>query len=157
MNYKVKKLKIILSSIVVLISLVSCSTYKNLESKNNIVINSIGSNVAKITSAGLYTTEANVILLRGKLKRTIFQSGAIPGHLDIELLNLDGIVFKKAEVRYWQQGGKYSDSTFSIPIPIEPTLVSSIRISHHTFGSHTTIKKSSPWQDVTKVKDMEGK
>lgn len=156
MNFKVNKLKVIFLSIVAIISLAGCSTYKKFESENKIVIKSIDSIIARITRASLYTTEPNVILLRGKLKRTNFQSGSIPGHLDIELFNLDGVVFKKAEVKYWQQGGKYSDSTFSIPIPVDSTSLSMVRITHHSIGSHTTILKPSPWQDITPTKKDEG-
>ena len=136
MNYKVKKLNVIFFSIVVTISFSGCSTYKKFESDNKIVIKSVGSNFATITRAGLYTTEPNVILLRGKLKRKSFQSGSIPGHLDIELLNLDGVVFKKAEVKYWKQGGKYSDSTFSVPIPIDYALISAVRITFYRIACY---------------------
>lgn len=138
-------------------SLAGCSTYTKFEADKKTVIKTIDSNVVRITYAGLYTTEPDVILLRGKFKRRNFQSGSIPGHLDIELINGGGKVFKKAEVKYWQQGGKYGDSTFSIPLPINSALISTVRITHHSIGSHTTILKSSLWQDVTQDNDTKEK
>ena len=152
-----KKMTVVFLSIVVMMSLMGCSTYTKFETDKKIVIKTVDSNVARITRAGLYTTEPNVILLRGKLKRRNFQSGSIPGHLDIELINAGGEVFKKAEVKYWQQGGKYSDSTFSIALPVEFSLVSMVRITHYFIGSHSTIMKPSSWKDTNHTNDTRAK
>ena len=76
MNYKAKKLKVILSSIVILISLASCSSYKKFESKNSIVIKSIGSNVAKLRKEAGYS-QLSLSLELGNKSPSLFSSAEV--------------------------------------------------------------------------------
>ncbi len=142
-----KKLKsLIITTGIILLS--GCSTYTEFVGDKKLVVEKVGSTYARITHASLYTVESNQILLRGKLKRRSFQRGAIPGHLDVQLMNLDGKIFKEGEFRYSQKGSISRVSLFSIPIQIDPALISTVRIAHHVFGSHPAFVKPL-WRDIT--------
>ena len=130
----------------------SCATYKELGSDKKIAIETIGSLMARITRAGLYTDEENKIMLRGELKRRAFLRAPIPGHLDIELVNLKGKVVKSTQLEHRSRGGKSRISYFSIHLPVKPSLLSLVRIKHHNAELHRTKLKLSPWQAVNPIK-----
>ena len=149
MAYKINfKINTLLLSIVSMTLLTSCATYKKIDSDKKVTIEQTGSIMARITSADLYKSENNEVKLRGELKRTTFLKAPIPGHLDIELVDLNGKIIKETQLNYIRKHSKSRFSRFSITLPVEPDLLSIIRIKHHNASSHRSNSKSSPWQDV---------
>lgn len=104
---------------------------------------------AKITKACLYTTDSKNILLRGQLKRQVFVRNAqIPDHLRIELISLKGRLFKELKFNYGRKNNLLDKLSFSIPIPVEPELISKVRIIHHQARSHNITSNDAVWRDV---------
>lgn len=126
----------------------SCASYKDIYYDKQINIEKIDSIKARITHANLYKTAENKTVLHGQLKKRGYRLGQIPGHLDIELINLEGRIFKKAQINYSLRDGKLGVSLFSILIPADATSLSSIRVIHHNAGLHKLNSKVSPWQDI---------
>ena len=151
MKFKFKT-KTILSVIVSMTLLTGCATYKEYENDKEITIEKTDSIMAHITRVGLYKTEGNEIKLRGELKRKPYLLAPIPGHLDIELVGLKGKVIKQTQLNYRRKSTKSLISYFSISLPVEPALLSAVRIKHHNAGSHSSDLKLSPWQDVNPSK-----
>jgi hypothetical protein len=84
-----------------------------------------------ITKAGLYNSEASSLLLRGVLKQQFYVRGAqIPGYLRIEVLNSKGKIIKDLKYNYGKKSNKFSSLSFSVPITIEPSLISKVRVIH---------------------------
>ena len=144
-----KKMVTILVGMAVIITMAGCSATQEIISNSNIIIEKVSSMDAKITQAGLYKTESNNILLRGKLKRQFFVRNAqIPGHLRVELLNLKGKVFKDIEFNYGRKSIHLDKLSFSIPIPVDPKLISKARVIHHQDRSHNITSNETAWRDV---------
>lgn len=150
MNSKTRsKTTVVLAGIAIMISLAGCSTYKELVNDKNIAIERVDSPAARILHAGLYSTKSKSIILHGELKRKVYLRRRTPGHLDVELVNLSGKVFKEAEFNYYRRMSKKSRiSMFSIPIPTELSLISAVRIVHHNARSHKSDSNKSAWRNV---------
>lgn len=139
----------ILVSIITLITVVGCSATPKYTAIDNVAIEQVSSMDAKITQAGLHTTDSKNILLRGKLKRQFFVRNAqVPGHLRVELLNLKGKVFKEIEFNYGRKNNHLSTLSFSIPIPVGPELIRKVRVIHHQARSHNITSNETVWRDV---------
>jgi hypothetical protein len=144
-----KKMKTILVSVISMITLVGCSNTQKYTGIDNIAIEQVSSMDAKITHTGLYRTETKNVLIRGELKRQFFVRNAqIPGHLRVELLNLKGKVFKEVEFNYGRKSNNLKKLSFSIPVPVEPALISKVRVIHHQTRSHVLDANNSIWRDV---------
>ena len=132
MKYIAKgKIIIVLVSIFTLLVLSGCSVTQNKTVLNNIDIEKISSMKGKITKAGLYSSEASSMLLRGILKQQFYVRGAqIPGYLRVELLNSKGKIIKVLKYNYGKKSNKLANLSFSVPIAIEPILISKIRVTH---------------------------
>ena len=150
MKYIMKgKMVAILVGMTVMITMVGCSTSQEVISNSNIIIEKVSSMDAKITQAGLYKTESKNILLRGKLKRQFFVRNAqVPGHLRIELISLKGKLFKAAEFNYGRKNNHLDKLSFSILIPVDPALISKVRVIHHQARSHSITSNDAVWRDV---------
>ena len=129
--------------------LAGCSAYKEFVTDKKITIERIHSNTARVTRARLHLTENNKTILRGDLllQQTHFK-GKIPGHLHVELINFEGAVFKKTEASYQRKNHHSRLSVFFISIPVEPALISSVRVIHHDLRSHIANSEKSSWIDV---------
>ena len=142
------KISIVFLCTISIALLAGCATDKEIYRDKNISIERIDSIMASITHADLYKTKESKIVLHGELKKKGYHRGQIPGHLDIELINLEGKIFNKAQINYNLRGSKFGVSLFSIVIPVDPASLSSVRVIHHNAGSHKLNVKISPWQDV---------
>lgn len=145
-------MSILIPCIVSMILLSGCTTYKELDKDKKITIKRTDSIMAYITRAKLYTTEDKKIVLRGELKRKPYLLAPIPGHLDIDLIDLNGKVIKQTQLNYRRRSTKSRISYFSIPLPVDPVTLGAIEIKHHNAGSHKSGIISSPWQDVNSSK-----
>lgn len=121
----------------------------NLVKEEDITVERVNSSSVNITRAYLQATDATWIL-RGKLKRRFPTSRLIPGHLHIELVGSDGAVFKEADIAYKRKSAKSRFAEFYLPLPVELTKISRVRVIHHDALSHTGDSEKSPWRDIKK-------
>lgn len=127
-----KKMKVVVLSVMTMITVVGCSTTPKYTALKDVNVERVNSMDAKILRAALYTTDDKNIVLRGELKRQFFVRGAqIPGNLRIEIFNLKGEVHKQIEFNYGRKGNNLSKLSFSVPIPVEPALISKVRVIHY--------------------------
>jgi len=143
-----KSTVVFLAGIAVMTLSAGCSTYKEFASDENIGVERINSESAQIMRANLYSMGTDKVILRGELRRSTTLRGKIPGYLRVELVNKDGNVFKEAEVNYTRKDSKSRVSLFSIPIPTETSLISSVRVIHYDTSLHTADSAKSVWLDV---------
>lgn len=139
----------IISGFIGMVTLMGCSSNINIV-KEEVAIERIHSDRANITRAYLQTSGATM-LLRGELKRRLPGRGSIPGHLHIELINSDGVVFKEADIGYKRKSVKSRISNFYLDIPSDPSGIKSVRIIHHS-RSHMVDVATSPWREVSQTK-----
>ena len=131
MKYITGKMITVLVSAFTLIVLSGCSVTQNKTTLNNVDIEKVSSMKGNITKAGLYNSEASSLLLRGVLKQQFYVRGAqIPGYLRIEVLNSKGKIIKDLKYNYGKKSNKFSSLSFSVPITIEPSLISKVRVIH---------------------------
>lgn len=139
----------IISSIVGIMSFTGCSMNTNLVKQEDITVERVNSSSVNITRAYLQATDTTWIL-KGKLTRRLSNSHLIPGHLHIELVGPDGAVFKEADIAYKRKRAKSRFAEFYLPIPVELTEISRVRVIHHDALSHKRDSVKSPWRDVKK-------
>ena len=144
-----KKMVTLFVGMAATITMAGCSTSQEIISHSNILIEKVSSMEGKITQAGLYKTESNIISLRGKLKRQFFVRNAqVPGHLRFELLDLKGKAFKEIEFNYGRKSNHSDKLSFSIPIPVSPKTINKVRVIHHQASSHNITSNEAVWRDV---------
>ncbi|HEY9052864.1 MAG TPA: hypothetical protein VIQ03_15035 [Gammaproteobacteria bacterium] len=129
-----------------------CSMRTSLVNTENIVIERVNSASVNILQVSLLATESTM-MIKGKLKQRFPSHGAIPGgHLHIELLAHDGVIFKEATIGYKRASIKSRKANFSVPVPFERSSISSIRVIHHDARSHHKESTRSPWRDIIQNK-----
>ena len=133
MKYSMKnKMKVVVLSVITMITAVGCSTTSKYSVLNDVVVERVNSMDAKIIRANLYSHEVKNVVLRGDLKRQFYiRNAQIPGQLRIELFNLKGEIFKEFEFDYGRKVNNLSKLSFSVPIQVEPGLISKVRVIHH--------------------------
>jgi hypothetical protein len=84
--------------------------------------------------------------LRGELKshfikpfiRPFPKRFFIPGHLDVELVDVDGDVLKRLSLGYKRKPTRTGFAKFYLPITDDIEQISTIRVIHHETSFHTT-------------------
>lgn len=110
-------------------------------------VESVDSSSVNITDANLRVT-GTTVELQGEVRNRFPTRGPIPGHLQIELIAPDGKIFKKATIGYRRLSIKSDIARFQLPIPVAPSSIDTIRITHHDARSDMHEQKTL-WQDVS--------
>lgn len=147
-----KNVSLILAGIVAMVSLAGCSAPTKTVNEQGVTIERVNSTQAEITRVNLYTINSKHNVLRGEFKRRTNLRGKIPGHLHVELADLNGKVFKKAKLDYRQKNSKSQIALFSVSLPVDLAQISKVRIIHHTPGLDSTNSTASIWRDVDQSK-----
>jgi hypothetical protein len=82
------------------------------------------------SSVGIYGNEVGVIIV-GELHKRGHGRGAMPGHIEIEILGPDGTLLATRSIHYHRGSTKSRRSQFSIEIPIDLPINSTVRIMHN--------------------------
>lgn len=109
-------------------------------------VESVDSVSVNITDANLRVSDSKVVL-QGELRNRFPTRGPIPGHLQIELIAPGGKIFKKTTIGYRRLSIKSDIARFHLPIPVAPSSIDTIRITHHDARSDMH-EQNTIWQDV---------
>lgn len=129
-----KRLNKILYSLIVLSSLVvtGCATNQQKEylKQNNITVERVDSKRAYIGIVNV-TEAGEGIEIRGDIRRRLNSRGAIPGHMDIELIHDDGQVISKSYAEYSRRNHKAKTAEFKLKLDTAPKENYIVRVAHH--------------------------
>lgn len=133
-----------------LAALSACSAYSPLGQADGIPVDKVDSASVTIQRAALQNSETG-LLLRGELKRKAIQRGPMPGHLHVELLDIEGKVFRQTSLGYRRLGVKSRLAGFALSIPQSNDTIGRVRVIHHDLKSHSAEQASGTWSDVISV------
>lgn len=107
------------------------STGVDLVAKGEVKVEHVPSSYAHIHRVSVHQEEEMLIILgelHGRSHRAVF----VPGHVDIEVISLDGDVLQQGYTRYHRFGSRKSGKfKFSIKFPGTISQGSRIRVVHH--------------------------
>jgi hypothetical protein len=144
MIYKSILKTISMAGVIGILSLTAYSSHASSMKKEHIKLESVASDSANITQLYLRKDEA-MLELRGELKRHFIRPtpkrhpsrNLIVGHLDIELMDVNGEMIKESYIAYKQKPTRFGFATFYLPISDDIERISVIRVIHHETRSHT--------------------
>ena len=117
---------------IVLIALLSgcASSSDNPIAHGGIIVDRVDSRDAKI--AHVYVrTDGSKTRVSGNIRRTLQRRGHIPGHLHIEVFGGNGELLIQKTTGYHRRNLNSRPSYFSESMPIQPSKVSKVRVTHH--------------------------
>ena len=111
------------------LAIAGCATNqeKDLSSANIIAIERVDSKKASIGVVNITNAE-NVFKIQGEIRRRAKLRGAIPGHMDIELIGGDGKIITKLFTNYSR--GSYK-AKFNLTLTDPPKEDYFVRVTHH--------------------------
>jgi hypothetical protein len=128
-------------SIIGILSLTGYSSHANNVKEEYIKLESVDSGNVNITQVYLQHSEKTFVL-RGELKSHFIKPFPkrffIPGHLDVELVDVDGDVLKRLSLGYKRKPTRTGFAKFYLPITDDIEQISTIRVIHHETSSHIT-------------------
>jgi hypothetical protein len=131
---------IFLVGIIGISSLTGYSSHANSMKENHIKLESVDSSSVHINKVYLKNS-GTALELRGEVKKHFVRPHprrfSIPGHLDIELMNIDGVVLKTVYIDYKQKPTKLGFAKFYLLISDDVEQIRAIRVIHHETRSHT--------------------
>ncbi len=120
--------------IVILFVLSACgSSLKNLVREGTSKVDTTSSRGVHFNRVDVYESDAG-LLVRGELHKRSHRRGPIPGHVHIEIIAPDGTVLANTSTNYHRGSSKSRTSRFTVKIPIEVPMNSTIQIMHHRAG-----------------------
>jgi hypothetical protein len=131
---------IFLVGIIGISSLTGYSSHASSLKENHIKLEGVDSSSVHINKIYLQNSETT-LELRGEIKQHFVRSHprrfSIQGHLDIELMDINGAVFKTVYSGYKQKPTKSGFAKFYLLISDDVQRISVIRVIHHETRSHT--------------------
>ena len=123
-----------LLSIVMVAVLAGCATGKDLVRNGTLNVERIDSNRARLSSVYV-RQEGEGIYVRGKVSKRSSGRSPIPGHVHVAVIDPEGDVLGDTRTSYERTSGKGRSAYFSVQIPTEPPIGSTLRVTHH-FRAH---------------------
>jgi hypothetical protein len=132
---------IFLIGIIVIPSLAGGSSHASSMKENHIKLEGIDSSSVHISKIDLQSS-GTTLELRGEVKQHFVRPHprrfSIPGHLDIELVDINDTVLKTVYSDYKQKTTRSGFAKFYLLVSDDVEPISVIRVIHHETRSHTT-------------------
>ena len=138
---------IVIVSMLLLLALSGCTTSPSKSKPDGgITLQNVDSRTAYISHSYL-SSQGGSTMLRGELMRNIPARGAIPGSLQVELINASGELIKERNIAYKRKNIRSQYAKFSLIIPDTTDSISTIRITH--IDGRRDKGETAAWQSVS--------
>jgi len=111
------------------------TTGRDLVRDNTVQIEKVSSKWGLVTAVSVIREGVDVTL-RGEVRRRPAGRGPIPGHVDVEFLDSEGVTRKRMNIDYRRPGIKSRYAKYHVRLRSMPPSGSAIRVMHHAAGPH---------------------
>jgi len=133
-NLRIAFLKKIRMNMIVVIAALTLPACASMGNKIDYQVETVPSKSAYISHVIVRETESG-INISGEIRRQFPIRRSIPGHVDVEISELDGTLLTKNNIHYHRMSRKAVKARFSTQLQFLPAKGSSIRVLHH-IGQH---------------------
>ena len=100
----------------------------------SVEVERVDSRYAHIENVQVQAVDSD-LKISGHVRKTLQRRGFIPGHLHIEVLDMNGEQLSETTSRYQRRSTKSHRARFSTTLPLSQGKARTVRVIHHAFSS----------------------